>query len=195
MRVYLIARADQLPQALLAVRALPRGGAGVQLRDPSLTPRQLLSAARGFAQELAADQRTGSPAPLLVNDRADVALSAGCGVHLPARGLSPEDARELGVGLVGASTHSPGEGVGADFLVFGPVFDTPGKGPAQGLPKLREAVLAARGTPVYALGGVTPENAWQCMESGARGVACIRSVLDAADPAAAAVRLWQAVTQ
>jgi thiamine-phosphate pyrophosphorylase len=74
---------------------------------------------------------------------------------------------------------------GADFAVFGPVFETPSKrafGPARGLEALRAA--AARGLPVLALGGVTPERADTCRAAGASGVSCIRAVLGAPDPGA-----------
>jgi thiamine-phosphate pyrophosphorylase len=133
----------------------------------------------------------------LVNDRADVALAAGAdGVHLPARGLSPADARALGLRLVGVSAHSAADveraaREGADFAVFAPVYDTPGK-LGQGEGALAEACRAAP-IPVLALGGVDATNAPRCIEAGARGVACIRSVLGARDPAAAAIRLWQAL--
>jgi len=136
-------------------------------------------------------------APLLVNDRADVALAAGAdGVHLPARGLSPGHARSLGLRVVGVSVHSA-EAVarasreGADFAVFAPVYDTSGKR-GRGEAALADACRAAP-IPVLALGGVDETNAFRCLQAGARGVACIRSVLGAADSAAAAIRLWKSL--
>ena len=190
IRLYLItpAEGDPTPAVQAALAALPRGAAAVQLRQP-LPPRQLLERARALRTIC-----TKFAAPLLVNDRADVALAAGAGgVHLPARGLAARDARALGLELVAESVHTAAEALlsEADFCVFAPVFETPGK-TAQGLGKLAEACQATR-LPVFALGGVDPGNARRCLDAGARGIACIRSVLGARDPAAAAVALWKAI--
>ena len=190
IRLYLItpAEGDPLPAVEAALAALPRGAAGVQLRQP-LPPRQLLERARALRAVCAAFE-----APLLINDRADVALAAGAdGVHLPAHGLAVRDARALGLAVVGESVHSAAEAArsAADFCVFAPVFETPGKA-ARGLEELAAACKATR-VPVFALGGVEPGNAARCLDAGARGVACIRSVLGAHDPAAAAIALWKAV--
>ena len=195
IRLYLITppEGDPVPAVEAALHVLPRGAAGVQLRLPGATARQTLASAlrlRPICQKYGA--------PLLVNDRADVALAAGAdGVHLPARGLSARDARSLGLSLVGVSVHDPKEVIraaeeGADFAVFAPVYATPGK-TARGEAALAEACRAAP-IPVLALGGVDESNAFRCIEAGARGVACIRAVLGAKDPAAAAIGVWQAVT-
>jgi thiamine-phosphate pyrophosphorylase len=194
IRLYLITPPTDDPvgavEAALAV--LPRGSTGVQLRQPDLSARELLDRARALR-----DVCTGFAAPLLINDRADVALaSAADGVHLPARGLSVADARALGLRVVGISAHSAEDVArafreGADFAVFAPVYDTPGKAPV-GEGALAEACRAAP-IPVLALGGVNESNAFRCVEAGARGVASIRSVLGAVDPAAAAIRLWKAM--
>ena len=195
IRLYLITPPSGDPARAVeaALRVLPRASAGVQLRQPAAGGRALLEKARALAALC-----HGFGAPLLVNDRADVALAAGAdGVHLPARGLSVADVRALGgLGLVGVSAHSAADVVraareGADFAVFAPVYDTPGK-TAQGEAALAEACRAAP-IPVLALGGVDETNAARCMEAGARGVACIRSVLGSSDPAGAALRLWRAV--
>jgi thiamine-phosphate pyrophosphorylase len=92
---------------------------------------------------------------------------------------------------VGASVHSLEEaqaaaGQGAEWLFFGPVYDTPSKrayGPPQGLAAL-ERVAAAVTIPVIAIGGISPERVAEVRRAGARGVAVIAAILSAADPAA-----------
>jgi thiamine-phosphate pyrophosphorylase len=187
----------QLSAVRAALEAVPRGGLGVQLRDKQAAAGALLARALRLLPLCAA-----AGAPLLVNDRADVALAAGAqGLHLPGQGLPVAEARRLlGPGrLLGASCHSATEIVaaargGADYALFGPVFAVPGKGPPQGLAALAEAAAAAP-IPVLALGGVDAESAAACLAHGARGVACIRALLDASDPGAAALRLWQMVSK
>jgi thiamine-phosphate pyrophosphorylase len=117
---------------------------------------------------------------LLCNERADVALAAALdGVHLPENACHPDKLRIFAPNLIfGCSIHSPAalhvaEQSGADYLLFGPVFDTPSKrkyGPPQGLKKLGQ-LCRASSLPVYALGGVTPHNAALCMDEGAYGTA------------------------
>jgi len=195
IRLYLITppEGDPAPAVEAALAVVPRGGAGVQLRQPSLPARDLLEHARRLAAICAKHS-----VPLLVNDRADVALAAGAsGIHLPARGLFPADARALGLSLVAVSAHCAADVAraareGADFAVFAPVYETPGKTP-QGEAALAAACRAAP-IPVLALGGIDETNAVRCLQAGARGVACIRSVLGAPDPAAAALRLWRALS-
>ncbi len=127
----------------------------------------------------------GTETRLLVNDRADIARAAGAdGVHLTARSLEASIVRQT-FGpefLIGISTHSLAEASaarehGADFAVFGPVFDTPSKrayGPPVGLESLREAARVVAPFPLVALGGVTSENAAEALRAGASGVAAIR---------------------
>jgi thiamine-phosphate pyrophosphorylase len=177
-----------------ALGALPRGSAAVQLRAKDLSGRDLLAAARALVAVT-----TAHGAPLYVNDRVDVALIAGAqGVHLPARGLPPKPARRVVTRTgdrpftVGVSTHSLEDAVmaardGADYVVFGPIWATPGKGAPVGVEALR-TVVASVSIPVYALGGVTADNAVHCRAAGAR-LACIGAVLGASDPAAGARRL------
>ena len=173
-----------------ALGALPRGLAAVQLRAKGLGGRALLAAAATLREVTA---RHG--APLFINDRVNVALAVGAdGVHLPVAGLAPEDARAVGPRLaIGASTHSLAEARaaverGAHFVTFGPVWDTPSKaryGDPVGLGRLLEAA-AALPVPVFALGGIDADRAAACAVAGAR-VACIRAVLGADDPGAAAL--------
>jgi thiamine-phosphate pyrophosphorylase len=127
---------------------------------------------------------------LIVNDRVDVALASGAdGAHLPSRGLDVKNVRRVvpkGF-VVGVSTHSLAEARmaergGADYVVFGPVFASPGKSAPVGVPALAE-VVKALAIPVFALGGVGVDNAGECQAAGAR-LACISAVFKSADPAA-----------
>lgn len=146
----------------------------VQIREKDLGDRALWDITRSARAVLPTTTR------LLVNGRADVALAAGAdGVHLPSNGV-PAAAlrRRFGPGLLlGVSTHRVEEverarDEGADYAVFGPVWETPGKGPATGVEELARA--AASGLPVYALGGVTIERFGEVAATGAAGVAAIR---------------------
>lgn len=153
----------------------------VQIREKALRPRVLFALA-----ERAATITRGSETRLLVNDRFDVARAAGAdvGVQLTTQSLPVSIVRSL-CGedfLMGVSTHSletarTAAKDGADFVVFGPVFETESKrvfGPPQGLDKLREVTMALQGFPVVAIGGIDRENMQQCYEAGASGVAAIR---------------------
>ena len=147
----------------------------------------------------------GSQTRLIVNGPPEIAWAAGAGgVHLnfesfqekcggPSTGApwqryyedapNPPPAPGLWEDfLVGVSTHHVTEVevasiLGADFVVFGPIFDTESKrayGPPQGLSKLREVVGTIDDVPVIAIGGITLENVADCFKAGASGVAAIR---------------------
>lgn len=124
----------------------------------------------------------GTTTRVLVNDRLDVALSAGAhGVHLPEAGLPIAAVRRLAGErlLIGRSVHdttSAAASRSADYLIAGSVFATaskPGRLEALGLSGLREVVSAAGECPVWAVGGITAETAGAVAECGARGVAAI----------------------
>jgi thiamine-phosphate pyrophosphorylase len=162
-------RGDVLSSAARAVRD---GVDMIQVREKDLPAGELLDLV-SKVRDLAAGTRTR----VLLNDRLDVALAAAIdGVHLPANGLPPERVRRF-VKVLGVSIHSLDEGLqaeraGADFVVFGPVFDSPGK-TAVGLVPLRN-VAASLKIPVLAIGGVTMANAGEVMSAGAAGIAGIR---------------------
>jgi thiamine-phosphate pyrophosphorylase len=157
------------------LRALAAAGIGaVQIREKDLDDRDLFDLTRLARTVLPPAVR------LLVNGRLDVALAAGAdGVHLPADGVPVGGLRaRFGTEvLIGRSTHSVEEverarDEGADYVTFGPVFATPGKGAPVGLEGLARA--AAVGVPVLALGGVTLERFGDLAGAGAAGVAAIR---------------------
>ena len=179
------------------VEAALRGGARlVQLREKDLSGLALTQ----LGDELRAVTRRHG-AQLLVNDRVDVALAVEAdGAHLAGTSMPPEDVRPL-LGphrWIGASAHSlarakEAEAGGADFVVFGPVFETPSKapyGPPVGLDALEE-VKRALAIPVFAIGGIKPENVGQVARAGADGFAVISAILADADPEPATRRLLQ----
>jgi thiamine-phosphate pyrophosphorylase len=151
----------------------------LQIREKSLPARVLYELATR-----AAEITRGSKTRLLVNDRADIARAAGAdGVHLTSQSLPAGVVRRTfgSEFLIGVSTHSLDEARaardgGADFVVFGPVFETESKrgfGAPQGLDKLRQVADELRGFPVLAIGGISLENAGACFDAGASGVAAI----------------------
>lgn len=105
-----------------------------------------------------------------------------------------EARRELGPSLVvGYSAHEPGEAekaveCGADYVILSPIFPTTSKPDAEplGLDALRACADRLGDTPLFGLGGITPENLGACLEAGAYGVAVLSGILHAPDPAAAA---------
>ena len=140
---------------------------------------------------------------IVINDRLDVALSLdGAGVHLRSNSLPVSVARRI-IGshrLLGISVHSVSEAVqaeegGADYVVLGPIYDTPSKrsyGPPLGLSQLEEAARAV-GVPIVGIGGVTAARARDMRLAGAFGVAVITAVLGAGDVEAATRALLNAV--
>ena len=183
-----------------SLAAAPPGTIALQLREKDLPARELLQLALRLRKICA---RNG--ALLIVNDRVDVAIAADAdGVHLPfdsvgvsmARKLLPEDR------LIGVSTHSPPDVAGAaregaDFAVFGPVFDPiskPATGPAWGHEGLAAACRAGA-IPVFALGGITPARVRELLANPdpPAGVAGIGAIFAAESPAAATAAMLSAL--
>jgi thiamine-phosphate pyrophosphorylase len=150
----------------------------IQIREKQMTTRVLFEL---VTEAVKLTRGTGTQ--LLVNDRADVAAGAGAdGVHLTTRSLDAATIRRTFSDLlIGVSTHSLDEArsardMGADFVVFGPVFETDSKrafGPTKGIGELRDVVNQLSNFPVLALGGITESNAADCLAAGAAGIAGI----------------------
>ena len=159
-----------------------RDGVGlIQIREKQLTTRLLAKLVEECRSAL-----SGTDATLLVNERTDVALAAGAdGVHLPESSLPvPVARKDFPNILIGASVHSITSAEtavrgGADLILYGPVFDTPGKGPATGLDSLADVCRGVQGFPVIALGGIDESNCVEVIEAGAAGIAAIRALNDA----------------
>jgi thiamine-phosphate pyrophosphorylase len=172
-------------------RAAVQGGATmIQVRWKDGAPADVLELTRALVATL--------PVPVLVNDRADVALAAGAaGAHLGWDDPPLESLRaHLPGGFVlGLSVGTPEEAeqavaTSADYWSIGPCFATPTKrdaGPALGAEGF--AALAARAperTPVIGIGGITARNAGEIIQAGAAGIAVIGAVLNAPEPETAA---------
>jgi thiamine-phosphate pyrophosphorylase len=183
----------------IAGSGLAPGEVAVQLREKELSGRPLLELAHALREKTAA-----AGVALILNDRIDVALAVGAdGVHLGGESLSARDVRALAPALaVGVSTHGIDDlraaaqmGL-ADFYFLGPIHDTPAKrryGPPLGLGGL--AAAAQLGLPLIAIGGVEPANVDEILAAGAKGVACIRAVMAAPDPAAAVREFCRALSK
>ena len=181
------------PERRAALVALARGWAAggvdyIQIREKDLPPEDLLALSRAV---VAAVREAGPDTRVLVNGPAEIAIEAGAdGVHLPAS--APADAaegarqvyRKAGrEAIVSRACHSLEEMralAGVSLVVFAPVFEKAGEQDSQpgvGLGLLGEACRIAGPVPVIALGGVTAENAAECISAGAGGVAGIRLFL------------------
>jgi thiamine-phosphate pyrophosphorylase len=165
----------------------------VQLREPDLPARELF-----LLSKAAAEIAARFCCSLLVNDRADIAVACGAGVHLTTRSVRPSVVRRtFGSGLLmGVSTHNidevrEAEDAGANFVVFGPVYETETKkryGPPVGPGSLQD-VASRSGIPVLALGGINELNFREALKAGAAGIAGISMFADSTDLKALVTRV------
>lgn len=197
--------------AAVVEECLAAGLPAVQVREKDLSAADLAALCR----RLRGPTRERG-ALLIVNDRADVALAVGAdAVQRTHASLGVADLRALadccrgggearlgGTRLrIGASVHSLEDAVfaeveGADWIVFGPIYDTASKrqyGAPQGLAKLEQVSGAVR-IPVIAIGGITPERVAEVRAAGAHGVAAISAILSADSPATATRRFLEALS-
>jgi thiamine-phosphate pyrophosphorylase len=163
----------------------------IQLREKDLITRELELLAREAISAIC--DNSPSTAHLLINSRADVAIAVGAdGVHLRSDDISPSDLRNIfnlhdpnqddrgararfTIGVSCHSVHEVRQAVDhADFVVFGPIFQKTAvsEGGATGVKALHQACLEK--IPLLALGGITVENAGDCLQAGAAGIAGIR---------------------
>jgi len=185
---YITDRRQLRSMSLAAViRETVRAGVDiVQVREKDLTSRELITLVE---EALSATREPGmGGARVVVNDRVDVALAGGAdGAHLAAHSMPVQVVRRFvpRAFVIGVSCHSLAEAMaaesgGADYLVLGPVFETPSKlgyGPPLGLEKLRNITSRIR-IPVLALGGITVDRIRPCLEAGASGIAGMRIFQD-----------------
>jgi thiamine-phosphate pyrophosphorylase len=163
-------------------RAAARGGATVvQLRLKGADARTLVEVGRALVAAL--------PVPVIVNDRADVALVCGAaGVHVGADDVPVSALRRIAPSdfIIGASVRA--DTTGADYVGIGPVFTTTSKANAPAAIGVEGFARAARtqSVPAVAIGGITAGNVAELKRAGAAGVAAIAAVFGANDPEAAA---------
>lgn len=167
----------------------------IQIREKDISARDCAALVRNAVR--ATD---GHATRIFVNDRFDIAITENAGgVHLGGQSLPVKEVRsflnsaasslmQVKEFFVGTSCHSVAEAKlaesnGAGYIFFGPIFSTPSKigfGEPQGLRRLEEVCSAVK-IPVLAIGGVSLENARECLSTGASGIAAIRLFQDAGD--------------
>ena len=169
----------------------------IHLRDRTTTGRALADHAVALRDALA-----GTGTPLIVNARPDVAAAISAeGVQLGGGDLSVADARRVHArGWIGRSVHSVDEARsaaadGADYVIAGTTYSTPSHANEGARGTGFIADIATAGLPVLAIGGVTVERAPELHAAGAYGIAAIRAIWGASDPAHAVTQMlepWEA---
>lgn len=186
--------------AEIASLALDGGADTIQLREKRVEIRHILRQADEVAEVCRRRMAT-----LLINDRIDVALAAGAdGVHLGQRDFPLDRAREIlgSEAVIGATATTLEQAQraadeGADYVGFGPVFETRSKAnPAsvKGVAVLR-TVCREIGIPVIAIAGISEDSIEPVIDAGAYGVAVMTAVTTALDPAEAASKLREAINK
>ena len=187
-------RGREQPLLDLIAEAAHAGVDLIQIRERLLDDRALVNLTRR-----AGEATRGTRSRIVVNDRVDVALAAhASGVHLRGDSFAAGRIRALAPPgfLIGRSVHDPAEaaaveaGGGCDYLLFGTVFPSTSKRPANPIsgPGVLREVCATVGIPVLAVGGISVENVSQVGASGAAGIAAI-SLFARGDAIAATVSM------
>jgi thiamine-phosphate pyrophosphorylase len=153
----------------------------IQIREKQLPPRSVFE----LASE-AANIMFYSDTQLLISEFAGIAMATYAhGVQLPVTSSTKQVRANVPEMVIGASVHTAEDAVkvaseGADFALYGPVFDTPGKGPAVGVEALGEVCRTVHPFPVIAVGGINKDNYQEVIGAGASGFAAIRALNDIA---------------
>lgn len=194
---------DELTSRVAAIlAAVPRGSVMIQLREKDLDGGPALALARSLVEVA-----HPAGAPVVINDRLDVAKSAHAdGVHLPEHGLSIDDARQVADALggpaaftIGCSRHTVDAALtaahlGANLVQLGPIWATPHKGAPLGTEALAVRGALPAHVKLVAVGGIDgPARARYAASAGADAVAVIRAAWHAPDPAHAIAALVEAV--
>jgi thiamine-phosphate pyrophosphorylase len=193
-RLYLVAPARLAAGSLadLVPELVAAGVDLIQVREKEAEAGEVLRLA---GPVLEACRKAG--VPLIINDRPDIAVALRAdGVHVGQGDLPIEFTRRLvGEGIVGLSTHAPGEVDRAlsrsdliDYFVVGPCFTTPTKPgrPAAGLELVRYAAEQHTTLPWFAIGGINESNLDEVIAAGATRVVVVRAITEATDPRSAA---------
>lgn len=158
------------------------GVSAIQLREKDLNDAEYIKLAEPLCKLCHAYS-----AQLFINSRIKIAMEVGAdGIHLPGDSASVKKVIEETNSrfIIGCSVHTLTEAKqreteNADFITYSPIYPTlskPGYGPAVGLRGLQQ-VTEGINTPVFALGGITPERVSECLDAGAHGVAVMSGVM------------------
>jgi thiazole tautomerase (transcriptional regulator TenI) len=167
----------------------------LQLREKRLTARECMDWVEALANVMPRER-------ILVNDRVDVAAASRCGgAHLAYHSLTPAEAKRVldQVQVAGRSVHSWEEAKtaviqGADYLYFGHVFASPSKpGLAPRGTGMLGSLVERIAVPIIAIGGITPENVAEVLDSGCAGIAVLSGITGQDDPGRATVRYREAI--
>ncbi len=179
--LYVIATQPTLTYSEVAKICVRQGVRYLQLREKTLSDRELLEAARQIKEVTA-----GTDTKFVVNDRADIALLSGADVlHLGQDDISVAQARQIvGDMPIGLSTHSIEQAKEAlthnpEYIGFGPIFPTTTKqkpDPTVGTDLLSE-VLRIADVPVIAIGGIFMDNIQEVLNAGATDLSMVRYLM------------------
>ena len=178
---------SQFTHAELAELAIQGGADTVQFRQKQGTTRELVAIAQAMQVVCEAHK-----VPLIVNDRADIALAVGAtGAHFGQDDMPVSIGRQIlpAESIIGASARTEEKILeaiteGADYIGFGPIYGTSSKADAEmakGLERLRRMCDIAA-CPVIAIGGIGIETAGDVIRAGAHGIAVISAVCAHPEP-------------